>query len=377
MSSPAVRAALARQTQSLGQDTAAGLRRRAVRVDDAAERAPRRWFRKPSRADAPAQAGIGTRGIALAIDALIAQLIFLTIAATFGLIGSLVGGPDSDSLVGALAGVGWAIVVATYFLTFWTGAGQTPGMRLMGLRLLDASGLAARLLALARARCSASASPSRSPSSASSRCSSTTGAARCRTSSPARPWSTTSSRRCRRTTPSPASPRLAPGLRVRGIDPRLLERARPARLLIRIDAAIGVAMALLVIAQAVLLAHVVARGVRRRVARATSRRRSCCSRRGRRARARARVELRGRGPARRGGRALAAAARPRSSSGCAPQPAALDGAESAEVATAAVGGVDALETLFARYLPQLVLATRRAGRGADHGRDDRPDRGAA
>ena len=36
--------------------------------------------------------------------------------------------------------MGWAIVVATYFLTFWSGAGQTPGMRLMGLRLLDASG---------------------------------------------------------------------------------------------------------------------------------------------------------------------------------------------------------------------------------------------
>ena len=46
---------------------------------------------------------------------------------------------------------------------------------------------------------------------------------------------------------------------MRGIDPRLLARARPARLLIRIDAAIGVAMALLVLAQAALLAHVVAR----------------------------------------------------------------------------------------------------------------------
>ena len=37
-------------------------------------------------------------------------------------------------------------------------------------------------------------------------------------------------------------------------------------------------------------------------------------------------------------------------------PAALDGAESAEVATTAVQGVDALETTFARYLPQVVLA---------------------
>ena len=38
------------------------------------------------------------------------------------------------------------------------------------------------------------------------------------------------------------------------------------------------------------------------------------------------------------------------------QPAALDGAESAEVATVAVSGVDALETTYARYLPQVVLA---------------------
>ena len=36
--------------------------------------------------------------------------------------------------------------------------------------------------------------------------------------------------------------------------------------------------------------------------------------------------------------------------------AALDGVESAEVATAAVTGIDALETTFARYLPQVVLA---------------------
>jgi thiol reductant ABC exporter CydD subunit len=38
------------------------------------------------------------------------------------------------------------------------------------------------------------------------------------------------------------------------------------------------------------------------------------------------------------------------------RPAALDGTESAEVATIAVDGVDALEATFARYLPQLVLA---------------------
>ena len=44
------------------------------------------------------------------------------------------------------------------------------------------------------------------------------------------------------------------------------------------------------------------------------------------------------------------------SSACATQPAALDGTEAAEVATASVQGVDGLEAYFGRYLPQLVLA---------------------
>ena len=38
------------------------------------------------------------------------------------------------------------------------------------------------------------------------------------------------------------------------------------------------------------------------------------------------------------------------------QPLALDGVEAAEVAAAAVQGVDGLEAYFARYLPQVVLA---------------------
>lgn len=38
------------------------------------------------------------------------------------------------------------------------------------------------------------------------------------------------------------------------------------------------------------------------------------------------------------------------------EPAALDGTESADIAAVAVAGIDALEVLFARYLPQFVLA---------------------
>jgi thiol reductant ABC exporter CydD subunit len=141
---------------------------------------------------------------------------------------------------------------------------------------------------------------------------------------------------------------------VRGIDPRLLQRARPARLLIRVDAAIGVAMALLVIAQAVLLGKVVAEAFDGAslgdvktplvlLAVAVTARASLAwsfEVAGRRAAAGVLSQL----------RLDLIEQRLRS------QPAALDGAESAEVATAAVAGVDALETLFARYLPQAVLA---------------------
>src|SRR5215831_1020762 len=46
---------------------------------------------------------------------------------------------------------------------------------------------------------------------------------------------------------------------MRALDPRLVRRARPVRVLLGVDVALGVATALLVLVQATLLAHVVAR----------------------------------------------------------------------------------------------------------------------
>jgi ATP-binding cassette subfamily C protein CydD len=138
------------------------------------------------------------------------------------------------------------------------------------------------------------------------------------------------------------------------IDPRLLHRARATRWLLVVDAVLGVAAALLVLAQAVLLARVAARAfggaalgdvapalfvlVGVVVARAATVWGFEVA--GRRAAAdvisRLRLDL------------VDARLRRR--------PLALDGVQSAEVATAAVAGVDALEATFARYLPQVVLA---------------------
>ena len=138
------------------------------------------------------------------------------------------------------------------------------------------------------------------------------------------------------------------------LDPRLLRRARAARVALAADAALGVAAALLVLAQAVLIATIAARGfggaslddlkpqllllvavVAARAVLAWG------------------FEVVG----------LRAAQSVLSSlrlelveRRLTDQPAALDGRAGAEVATTAVQGVDALETTFARYLPQVVLA---------------------
>jgi uncharacterized RDD family membrane protein YckC len=85
-------------------------------------------------------AGIATRGIALTVDAAIANLIVLVLAALIGLVGSLVGEVRPQWLLTALACVGWALVVGSYFTLFWSTTGQTPGMRLMGLRVVTYAG---------------------------------------------------------------------------------------------------------------------------------------------------------------------------------------------------------------------------------------------
>jgi uncharacterized RDD family membrane protein YckC len=85
-------------------------------------------------------AGIATRGIALAIDAAIANGIVLLIAALVALVSSLVGELRPQWLAAALACAGWALLVGGYFTIFWTTTGQTPGMRLMRVRVMTARG---------------------------------------------------------------------------------------------------------------------------------------------------------------------------------------------------------------------------------------------
>jgi uncharacterized RDD family membrane protein YckC len=84
--------------------------------------------------------GIATRGIALAVDAAIANGIYLVVAALLGLVTSLVGDLHPQWLVALIAAAGWALLVGGYFVLFWSATGQTPGMRMMRLRVVTYRG---------------------------------------------------------------------------------------------------------------------------------------------------------------------------------------------------------------------------------------------
>ena len=141
---------------------------------------------------------------------------------------------------------------------------------------------------------------------------------------------------------------------MRALDPRLLRRARPARVALIADIGLGALAAVALLAQAVLFAEIVSRafdgagsaGVGGFILALVA---VVCGRAvlagafestGRWAGARVMSDL----------RLALVRGRLRDS------PLAADGAEAGEVATAAVQGVDSLEAYFARYVPQLVLA---------------------
>jgi uncharacterized RDD family membrane protein YckC len=132
LANPEVRAALAGQATSFVEELVDALRRRAEQVDDRTSRsAPDTGVR---------YGGVATRAIALATDALLAHVAVLVPALFITLIASLVGGLGSNWLVDTLLGVGWFIIVGAYFVVFWTAVGQTPGLRMMRLRVIDGKG---------------------------------------------------------------------------------------------------------------------------------------------------------------------------------------------------------------------------------------------
>ncbi len=86
-------------------------------------------------------AGLVTRAVALVVDAVLIDLIAVLVGGATSLVASALGGGASVNLVGAiLGGSAWFLWSGAYFVGFWMVTGQTPGSRLLGIRVLPAGG---------------------------------------------------------------------------------------------------------------------------------------------------------------------------------------------------------------------------------------------
>ena len=142
---PEVRAAIASQGVGLVDDLGRQIREIAGRFDDALERIVRRIAGRPRTAPTRA-VGLVTRALAFLLDGAILNGAFLGLAAVLAALFS----GDGVSGTGVAFGVGaWIVAGSAYLLTFWSLAGQTPGMRFLSIRI-EADG--SRRLGLSRAR---------------------------------------------------------------------------------------------------------------------------------------------------------------------------------------------------------------------------------
>ncbi len=94
---------------------------------------------QPPPVAAPTYEGLVTRAIAFAIDAAIIDVVALLVGVGVGLALSILNvGHDAEVVLLAIGGAAFVIWSVAYFVTFWSTTGQTPGNRLMRIRVCSA-----------------------------------------------------------------------------------------------------------------------------------------------------------------------------------------------------------------------------------------------
>ena len=143
---PEVRAAIASQGIGLLEDLRSGVRRASRRIDTVLENAGRRVLRKPRRESRPIFAGAFSRVLALAVDAgIVYGSLLLISAAIAALVNALsTGDQHAGTLLIALGFFAWSVIAFFYLVVFWSGAGRTPGMSFVAIRMLAEDGEAVR-----------------------------------------------------------------------------------------------------------------------------------------------------------------------------------------------------------------------------------------
>ena len=138
---PEVRSAIAAQGVGFLDDIRRELARVVQRFDGFAERIARAITFRPRRAERAPQAGLVSRGLAFLVDGLIVNGILALASAAVAVFFTAVLNDDKVPTPAILVGVGaWIVIGSAYLVTFWDLVGQTPGMRLVGVRIKVAGG---------------------------------------------------------------------------------------------------------------------------------------------------------------------------------------------------------------------------------------------
>ncbi len=133
---PELRAAISAQSVGFIEDVGHTIGDVTRRLDGVIERIARRVVFRKRRSEPTERAGALTRGLAFGLDLLIVNLAFSGLAAIVALIGSFFSGTGNVSGFALVVGsVTWIALGGLYLVTFWSLAGQTPGMRFFGIRL--------------------------------------------------------------------------------------------------------------------------------------------------------------------------------------------------------------------------------------------------
>ncbi len=133
---PEVRAAISAQGAGLLEDVGRTIGRLTRRLDDSFERIVRRVFFRRRRAVVSDHAGAVSRALAYVIDGIFVNLSFTALVAVATLIDNAFGGGGgASSFAIAIGSSAWLALSGVYLAAFWSLAGETPGMRFVGIRL--------------------------------------------------------------------------------------------------------------------------------------------------------------------------------------------------------------------------------------------------
>ena len=87
----------------------------------------------------PVYEGLATRAIAFAVDAAVINVVAFAVAGIVALVLSVLSVPNElEVVLLGVAGVAFFLWTIGYFATFWSTTGQTPGDRLMRIRVCSA-----------------------------------------------------------------------------------------------------------------------------------------------------------------------------------------------------------------------------------------------